>query len=173
MGVETVKLDATDQGRLLYERLGFKPEQAVERWTRVGSPGSRLTANATTHYSSDLDCKAFGTDRSALLGMLLKRNKIYENPNGFLFSRNGRTTAYLGPCVASDPDVAQALITELIGGSPQDSWSWDLLPANRNAVAIASDLGFVRQTCLTRMARGQPLPGRDDMVYAIACFKTR
>src|SRR5438445_6279395 len=32
MGVETVKLDATDQGRPLYEKLGFEPEQAVERW---------------------------------------------------------------------------------------------------------------------------------------------
>lgn len=171
IGVETVKLDATDLGRPLYEKLGFKAEQAVERWTRAGSLGSRRRANTTTHYSLDLDAEAFGCDRSALLGMLLKRNKIHGTPDGFLFSRGGRTTAYLGPCVASDPAVVQALVTELIDQSPQDSWSWDLLPANRNAVAIASEFGFVRQRCLTRMTRGRPLHQRDQLVYAIAGFE--
>jgi GNAT superfamily N-acetyltransferase len=173
MGVETIKLDATDQGRPLYEKMGFSPEQAIERWTRVRSSVSRREAitAATDRYSTDLDCKAFGTDRSALLGMLLKRNKIYSNPNGFLFSRDGRTTGYLGPCVASNRDTAQTLISELIDASPQNIWSWDLLPANRESVAIASELGFVRQRCLTRMTRGRPLHQQDHMVYAIAGFE--
>ncbi len=34
MGIETVKLDATDQGQPLYEKLGFRAERAVERWSR-------------------------------------------------------------------------------------------------------------------------------------------
>jgi GNAT superfamily N-acetyltransferase len=171
MGVETIKLDATDQGRPLYEKLGFKSEQAVERWTRAGSSGSTQSAHSSRGYSTDLDREAFGADRSALLGMLSKRGEVYESPNGFLFSRAGRTTGYLGPCVASDPATARAMISELINKSAQDNWSWDLLPANRNAIAIASELGFSRQRCLTRMTRGRPLPGRNDMVYAIAGFE--
>lgn len=173
MGVETLKLDATHQGRPLYEKMGFSPEQAIERWTRMGSSGPRRNAIPTTTncYSTELDCKAFGTDRSALLGMLLKRNKIVANSNGFLFSRDGRTTGYLGPCVASDRANAQMLISELIDASPQKSWSWDLFPSNKDAVAIASKLGFLRQRCLTRMTRGRPLLARNDMVYAIAGFE--
>jgi GNAT superfamily N-acetyltransferase len=173
MEVETVKLDATDQGRPLYEKMGFSPEQAVERWTYAGDSGSprRATTTTTIHYSNDLDREAFGTDRSALLGMLSKRGDIYESSNGFLFSRDGRTTGYLGPCVASDGPAAQTLISGLIDASPKDRWSWDLFPANRDAVAIASKLGFVRQRCLTRMTRGRPLLGRTDMVYAIAGFE--
>src|SRR2546430_8621883 len=37
LGIETVKLDATEQGRPLYERVGFQAEQAVERWSRTAS----------------------------------------------------------------------------------------------------------------------------------------
>jgi GNAT superfamily N-acetyltransferase len=170
-GIKTVKLDATDQGRPIYEKLGFRPEQAIERWTRAGSSASPRISNTTTQYSRDLDYKAFGCDRSALLEILSLRNRTFHSPNGFIFSRDGRTTAYLGPCVASDRITAQALITELIDKSPQASWSWDLLPGNEDAVSIASKLGFVRQRRLTRMARGQPLAVRDDLVYAIAGFE--
>jgi hypothetical protein len=73
--------------------------------------------------------------------------------------------------VSSDPVAACNLITRTINDSAQVSWSWDLLPANRRAVAIASELGFTRQRSLTRMARGKPLRGRDDLVYAIAGFE--
>jgi GNAT superfamily N-acetyltransferase len=170
-GVETVKLDATEQGRALYEKLGFKSEEAVERWTRAGSSGSTQSAHGSHGYSTDLDREAFGADRSALLGMLSKRGEIYTSPNGFLCSREGRTTGYLGPCVASQPAAARALISELINKSAQHGWSWDLFPANRDAVAIASELGFVRQRCLTRMTRGRPLHEKDHIVSAIAGFE--
>ena len=171
MGVQSVKLDATEQGRPIYESLGFRPEQEIERWSRMESSGLQRRAHSSKAYSADLDRQAFGADRSALLRMLSKRGEIFESPDGFLFSRQGRATAYLGPCIASDPATARSLITELINESTQPNWSWDLLPANKNAVASASELGFVRQRCLTRMTRGQPLHGRNDMVYASAGFE--
>src|SRR6266704_9977 len=37
LGVETVKLDATDDGKPIYEKVGFMAEQAVERWSRPAS----------------------------------------------------------------------------------------------------------------------------------------
>ena len=183
LGIETVKLDATDQGRPLYESLGFQAEQPVERWFRPGLPDSpppksRTSESRATASSSelsralrDLDSQAFGADRSIVLQKLVRRTALRASSNAFLFTRAGRTTEYLGPCVAADPAVAQAIITGAVTASTRSAWSWDLLPANQNAVALAAELGFTRQRFLTRMGRGKPLGGCDEMVYAIAGFE--
>jgi len=171
-GIRTVKLDATEYGRHLYERAGFEAEGLVERWSRPGTSNLRV---AGREFSSDqllaLDLAAFGADRSVMLEKLAKHSHVYAGTNAYLFARAGRVTAYLGPCVANDPASAQALITSTLQARSSVSWSWDLLPQNRNAVALASELGFTSQRVLMRMGRGESLRGRDDMVYAIAGFE--
>ncbi len=180
LGVETVKLDATEQGRPLYEGFGFRAEQPVERWSRSALP--KLQAPETRPAESknpsslsqalrELDTQAFVADRSIMLQELAQRSSLHSSPNAFLFARAGRATEYLGPCVAADPAAARAIITGTINSSAHTGWSWDLLPANKDAVTLASELGFTRQRCLTRMVRGKPLHGRDEMVYAIAGFE--
>ena len=173
LGIETMKLDATDQGRPLYERLGFKAEQPIERWVRQGS-GQAFTARQQPSLSKRLlefDAGVFGADRSTALAELERRGPVYVDSDAFLLARPGRITAYLGPCVASDPVAARNLMEQAIIDSPAVSWSWDLLPANRHAVTLASELGFTRQRSLTRMARGKTLRARDDQTYAIAGFE--
>jgi predicted GNAT family acetyltransferase len=182
LGIETVKLDATEQGRPLYESLGFQAEQPIERWFRPGLPeslrGSRAAEPRPTASSAalsrtlrDFDTQAFGADRSIVLGELAKRSVLHASPNAFLFTRAGRKTEYLSACVSPDLAGARALITDAVGASAQSDLSWDLLPANENAVSLASKLGFTRQRALTRMTRGRPLRGREEMVYAIAGFE--
>ena len=149
--IETIKLDATDQGRSTESQIIFDHQPLPK-------------------HVLDCDSKAFGVDRSTLLQNLTHRSNTYSDSNGYLLVRSGRTTAYLGPCVSSDPVAGRNVITRAINEA-HVSWSWDLLPANRHAVAIASELGFTRQRSLTRMARGKPLHGRDDLVYAIAGFE--
>jgi GNAT superfamily N-acetyltransferase len=178
MGIETVKLDATEHGRPLYESLGFQAEQLVERWFRQRSAEQQPPELQTSSRSSmlsphllELDAQAFGADRSNILQTLAQRSTIYTSSNAFLFARSGRATEYLGPCVSADPVAARAIITSAINASAHSDWSWDLWLANKDAVALASELGFTRQRCLTRMVRGKPLRGRDEMVYAIAGFE--
>ena len=170
--IRTVKLDATEQGQRLYERLGFKAEESVERWSRAGISNLHITAGEfTSDQLSALDLAAFGADRSALLRKLETRSQVYIGENAYLFARLGRVTAYLGPCVANDSASAQKIIRAMLQAHSSVAWSWDLLPHNQKAVALASELGFTRQRVLTRMGRGEPLRGRDDMVYAIAGFE--
>src|SRR6266478_3636031 len=102
-GVETVKLDATDQGQPLYEELGFRSEQPMERWSRQGSsesPGpDRFLGAASAGNWHVADHRASGVDRSQLLEKLAARNPPFSIGTSYLLTRPGRLTRYLGPCV--------------------------------------------------------------------------
>ena len=172
MGIETTKLDATDQGQPLYQKLGFHPEQEIQRWSRPGESAAPLAAGgmsvAEPWQSSDL--LAFGADRSILLRRLAQRHPPISTAQSYLFSRAGRVTAYLGPGVSDHPETARRLIAECVE-STSCGWSWDLFPRNQEAVAIANELGFSPQRHLVRMARGKELPEKENAIYAIAGFE--
>jgi len=171
MGIETVKLDATDEGRPLYEQFGFRYEQEIERWLRAGDDAQLLPSHPDPEEAwHDSDSLVFGADRTQLLGKLAQRSSPISRSRSYLFARKGRVTAYLGPCVSEDSTTARFLVQQ----ATQDThcaWSWDLLPKNLDAVAGARDLGFRRQRHLVRMARGKDLRGKDDAIYATAGFE--
>jgi hypothetical protein len=170
MGIETVKLDATEQGRPLYETFGFRCEQEIERWSRIGSgePPLPFRPNPEEVWR-DSDAIVFGADRSQLLEKLAHRNPPASQSQSYLFARRGRATAHLGPCVGKEAATVHSMIDTSIGDS--GDWSWDLLPRNGEAVAVARDLGFSPQRHLVRMARGEDLCGDGSAVYATAGFE--
>jgi len=182
LGIESLKLDATDQGRPLYESLGFRIEQPVERWkcgdklrisARRNPAGNARDPHcgnfvACHHFSSaDLDLEAYGTDRSQMLDALAKRGGVCTDDAGFCFSRPGQRANYIGPCIARSPESARSLIQ--CCATPESYW--DLLPQNQTALTIAIELGFTPQRKLTRMVRGRDLRGREAWIYAIAGFE--
>jgi GNAT superfamily N-acetyltransferase len=175
MRIETVKLDATDQGRPLYEKLGFRCEQAVERWWREGKAASSHASgtddNVFQNSSRDIDLRAFGADRVDLLSALALRNPPILSGNSYLFSRPGRLNSYFGPCVADTSGSARSLIERTLLTESSHGWYWDLLCSNAEAVASARSLGFASQRHLTRMVRGKDLRAREEMIFAIAGFE--
>ena len=176
MRMETVKLDATDQGRTLYEKIGFRFEQAVERWTRPGSTGSSSNRPlGEAHPAEDwrgADQRAFGADRSKLLARLAQRGQPLLFLDGsYLLTRPGRQTRNLGPSVCETPTTARALMERVLQIAGVRDCSWDLLPRNSNATAIAHDLAFTPTRHLHRMVRGKDLRAKDEMIYAIAGFE--
>jgi GNAT superfamily N-acetyltransferase len=171
MGIATIKLDATDQGQPLYQSLGFRCEQEIERWSRPGG-NAQLPAGAASVEEPwrDLDSAVFGTDRSRLLGRLAQINPPRSIAQSYLFTRPGRVTAYLGPCVSEDPKLARHLVEACIRNAGC-AWSWDLFPRNQHAVELARDLGFSPKRRLVRMARGKELRENENSIYAIAGFE--
>jgi GNAT superfamily N-acetyltransferase len=176
MGIETVKLDATDQGRPLYEKMGFRFEQAVERWSRPTSNNSSGTTLVVDAPSAEnwrtADRRSFGADRSELLARLAQRSQPQLFIEGsYLLMRDGRQTRYLGPSVCDTPEAARALVVRALQTEEPQGWSWDLLPKNVHAAAIARDLGFTPTRHLQRMVRGKELRAKEEMTYAIAGFE--
>lgn len=158
-GIQTVKLDATEQGAPLYESAGFRAEQIVERWSCNGDPAASGTAPKFA-LDYELDEQAFGADRSALL------RSLSELPY-----RAGYRASYLGPCIAREKSIAREVIAPCLQNISAAKWFWDLLPENRAAVQLAMEFGFAPQRRLIRMVRGAPLNSRTDWTYAIAGFE--
>src|SRR6266404_5988928 len=66
--IDSVKLDATPEGQPLYEKLGFRTEQIVQRWfhdSRNYAPDKTIPSFA--RFSLAIDLEAFGADRAVLL----------------------------------------------------------------------------------------------------------
>ena len=171
MGIETLKLDATDQGQPLYAQCGFRGEHPIERWSRPGAKteSSSIAQTPSTSWSEQ-DSKYFGADRIPLLKRLAQRGSPFLQNDAYLFARPGRTTAYLGPCMSPNPEDAQSLISACVEET-RCSWSWDLFPQNVNAIRIARSLRFSSQRHLLRMARGKELTQNIEATYAIAGFE--
>ena len=173
--IETVKLDATDQGKPLYQKLGFRCEQPVERWWRPGAGGVVPQCAEAHETSADdwrgLDFRAFGADRTAFLAHLARKNPPFTLGNSYLFSRPGRVSSYLGPCLSEAPETARALMERALETPAVGGWSWDILLENAQAADLAHTLGFTPKRHLTRMVRGNDQRGDEQAIYAIAGFE--
>lgn len=175
--VQWIKLDATDMGRPLYERLGFQDTGAIERWIRTAVP--LLPRNAAVgHFEFDptLDQQAFGADRSRLLQVLACIESASIAGMGFAMGRPGARAAFFGPCVSRSAGAARELLAWFIEKHAEESIYWDILPANRDAVALAREFGFEPVRRLARMAlagvENPPALGSDDaLMYAAAGFE--
>lgn len=173
LGIESVKLDATDLGQPLYEKLGFRAEQTVERWWRAGHDKATTTSTAGSPAPNwqSADQNAFGVDRVALLEKLARRNAPLTIDNSYLLTRAGREISYLGPSVGDSPAIARKLMERALQSPSPGGWFWDLMVGNKPAVSLAQDLGFTPKRHLLRMVRGQDVRGNEGAVYALAGFE--
>jgi GNAT superfamily N-acetyltransferase len=174
-GVDWWKLDATDMGQPLYERLGFELESPIERWVGEAPQTAAVQGMELGEPDSALDRRAFGADRTRMLATLSEEWATL-GPRGFAAGRPGANARMFGPCVAVDSDSARLLLEWYLASHPGEKLYWDLLPSNPKAVEIAEQFGFTLQRKLARMVlRGRegapPLETDDSLVYAAAGFE--
>ncbi|KOU06216.1 acetyltransferase [Streptomyces sp. NRRL F-2295] len=174
-------LYATDQGRPLYEDLGFSPvgraERVGGRWTPVGPSGSPSTTLSTSSVttrpaSADdlqamirLDLTAFGADRTHLLARLpafSDRLQVAEDHGelvGYAALWPSGPTAVVGPLVARDTAVAQALITDLAATTDRPL-RIDVEHRHKELLGLLADRGLKPVSRTTVMTYGTAeLPG--------------
>ena len=181
MGVATVMLDATPDGRPLYEKLGFKVESLIERWTGIAQ--ATPAVGCSTLNSSErqevlvLDRRAFGADRSKLIEMLIEEalvpplvtTGVDGRVKGYALARRGTDATYVGPLVATAADAAMALLDELLSQLTGQRIYIDVNPDFGVSPEVLATRGLIKQRDLVRMGYGdQSGAGSSRYVFAIA-----
>jgi GNAT superfamily N-acetyltransferase len=191
------KLDATEEGRGLYQRLGFRVEYEVQRWKRF--PGQPLVkdlgGNQPVPLEASLppglmrlDRRIFGASRRQLLESFLvnafpgyqgrdSRSRRGSVPGqnelqGYGFVRPGRKAAQVGPLVALSLPVAEQLMERLLQHFPERETIADVVAGNGKARALLERHDFLPVRHLVRMFRGRNVfAGRPEVVYCLAGFE--
>jgi GNAT superfamily N-acetyltransferase len=184
-GCRTLVLVATDAGRPLYERLGFR----VQTWYRTmeapglagsvepdvggsgrGSGDQRVRAFRPDDLASmpSLDRAATGEDRRHLLA-------AFATPDTTMVLANGSDTpsGYVirapwggGATIAPDADGARAILRarRLAAGPDRRVRAGILLENGAGARALAAD-GWTEAWRAPRLARGEPLDWHPDHIW--------
>jgi GNAT superfamily N-acetyltransferase len=171
-GVRSVRLDATSLGQPLYEKLGFRAQFELIRYTGVLPVRGRVAwvRRAKSEDWSDLlglDRKATRTGRAKLLKRLFA-----EQPNdvwlaeptgsvaGYFTVRRGSEALQLGP-VIGDYKVGGLLLGHACNVYKGERVYMDIPCNNRMPQAAALACGLTEQRRLLRMCRGPDV--REDL----------
>jgi GNAT superfamily N-acetyltransferase len=167
-------LDATPAGQQLYERMGFRPVEALTRWRGEGggSAPAPLPPVRDVRDVGELDRAAFGADRSAVLADLLIRQSAVSRQDpagrGFLLSRPGRIATQVGPVVARDPETALSLLESGLAAI-DGPIAIDVLDSETEVTELLAGRGFRRERPFVRMALDRDTGfGDPALVRAIA-----
>lgn len=169
-GAATYWLTATDFGKPLYEKLGFRvidgSTQYVGRYR--GDAGAATVSRPVTPADLPairaMDAAVFGADRSAVLSALpsfADRFRLVEGPAGLLGYggawRNVDTTV-VGPVVADSAALARALLADLCAGVTGPV-RLDLVHSRPEQIAWARAHGLCAGSTTAVMIHGADLPG--------------
>ena len=177
-GVRSVRLDATPEGRPLYESLGFRTDFPLRRYAGVvesheAVEGARPGQPEDFTRIVALDLAATGTDRRALLDRLVRDHPLNSlvggmagGPiRGFVLWRPGSSADQIGPCIA-EPDAGRALLAAAgrrVAGRPVII---DVPAGHGDAVAWAEGSGLRPRRDFWRMTRGDRVVEDLDRLWA-------
>lgn len=174
----TPVLDATPAGAQVYQRLGFVPGMAFERWehAQVSVPAPRADLRRAGLPDLDdlvaADTLASRVGRRVLLQSFLQRPGtqawISADGQGFVIARAGRRAAQVGPLVAADEAAAATLLQQALAGLHGPVFL-DLPQRWRTLAAYLGEHGFRLQRPFVRMARGDaPALAGSEHLFVLA-----
>jgi GNAT superfamily N-acetyltransferase len=179
--LETIKLDATPDGREVYLKLGFVDEYRIIRTrgqtirTVDAPPGARpLTANDFPSLLK-FDREVFGATRQSVLESLFKDAPQYAfiveergSIHGFCLGRHGYDFDQIGPIIANDINSATQLLSNALHQPGDKPIVIDILTHAPVWIGFVLSLGFKELRPLIRMYRGSNnYPGVPANQFAI------
>jgi GNAT superfamily N-acetyltransferase len=175
--VPTIRLDATELGRPVYEKLGFVPEYDLARYQGIAPScqASLTVAEPTSDTYPDIiefDKIITGTNREKMLIRLFeefpqglrtlpRQGKI----EGYVTMRPGANAVQIGPSVAAN-DAGPALLCDALGRCAGKYVFLDIPLENTGAVRVAESSGLGIQRCFTRMYRGKKVTDTIEALWA-------
>lgn len=181
-GCLRLELNATAEGRPLYERHGFATigTSATARVGRDVDTAADAAVTVRGARASDVgavaayDLPRFGGDRRRLLEMV-----SHDPAARMLIAESGGDLAgyaclrldppRIGPFLADRPGVAGALLGHAFDSAPEvDALRVNLPPDNRDGAAWLTGLGVEVEPWDGRMARGPQVPRREETIYGMA-----
>jgi len=163
-------LDATPAGAKVYAPLGFEAAWGFTRLAAqrhsIEAPQAdaiaiRPIADADWAALCAYDVAIFGADRSGVLarmrGRLAASNLVAQRGGriaGMLLGRDGRTAAHLGPLIAEDDAIAQALLAQALRAIAGPVYI-DVVDAKSEVRGFLEASGFAAQRPFTRMLLGR------------------
>jgi len=175
--IPCVRLDATPQGRPVYEKLGFVDEYEIERWrlTRQAGHAKSVVSAPNLERALLLDREVFGADRSGLLRSMAESAPEFvqvlighAGVTGYSLGRRGSHSDSLGPWVARDEGATEQMLDTFLARSGRETIVIDCLKSNPWARGALQARGFEFERPLTRMRRGANIhKGRPELVCGI------
>ncbi len=183
-GLSPQRLDATPQGRPVYQRFGFQDEYEL---MRMQLPAGRRHMPMDTRWSvrsiaaGDLsavfpwDHQVFGADRKHLLEWAFQQAPEYAwiveeegNLRGYCFGRHGHHFEQVGPVVADSSEIAILLLSSALSARPDCSFIVDVPCRHGQLRNWLKEIGFADQRPFTRMFLGENrFPGNPENLFAI------
>lgn len=181
-GKGTIRLDATPQGKKLYETLGFQTERELVRMERPASkellPPSqncKIVSIDLLHQLVKADTAVFGANRGKVLNHLFHHAPQYAFyiekkgiVTGYCLGRSGSNFEQIGPIIAENQHDARALLLTAMVSCYHKPVIVDVLTENTPWLDILESLEFKIQRPLIRMYLGELThPGNPALQYAI------
>jgi len=175
---QPLMLYATEEGRPLYERLGFREVDRASKhvgiptlpsgWT---APGAVRVATSSDHAAVvESDARGFGVRRASLLQLLSSRAErtVVDAHGGFAIRWSNGHVAVVGPIVARSEDAAIALCDAAIVGAP-GMVRVDVPVGSPRVAEHVRSLGLIDLGVSPLMTWDQgPLPGARASYHALA-----
>ncbi|MBN2328514.1 MAG: GNAT family N-acetyltransferase [Candidatus Omnitrophica bacterium] len=178
-----VKLDATPEGKMLYDTLGFQDEYGVARLEGGEiSVSDEYDEQCGFLSQEDLekidayDAPIFGASRRPVLESYLHyypescfwvRGK--DGAAGYIMAREGTNAFHVGPWAADDPETAKRLLAALLQTRRPQRVFVDILEPNPYVRPMLENMGFHQQRPFIRMYKGKnDYPGKPELIYALS-----
>jgi GNAT superfamily N-acetyltransferase len=178
-GTARIMLDASEAGRPLYNKLGFREIGKVERWE--GKASTYLGPRARAMHSDDLpavvqvDTVVFGLNRGHILTRMIKEFPDlawvdYDRGEleGYMLGRRMKNGVHLGPWMSWSAISAERLLLAALEQLQGEHITLNIPGNNGRGLMLARQHNLHRVRHCTRMIYGDAVPVRGELLAELA-----